>query len=184
MNKKEYRQFMQEKRDMLSARQIQEYEAGIAKQILNSTFYQEMNHICIYQAFRNEVPCDRIRIHALEDKKQVYVPVTDPASKTMEFCMITQETEWLEGAYGILEPKGERIPLKNRALILMPGLVYDRNRHRIGYGGGYYDRFLSMHPEHVGAALCYPFQITEEALPYEMHDILPDYLVTPDEIIG
>lgn len=174
---------MQDMRSRLSERQILEYEAQISEQVLQSTPYGENDHICIYQAFRNEVPCDRIMKQAFASGKHVYVPVTDPVAKTMEFYKITPRTEWNEGAYGILEPKGAQCPLENRALILMPGLVYDRNRHRIGYGGGYYDRYLAAHPEHVTMALCYPFQITDEELPYEPHDILPDYIVLPNRII-
>ncbi len=184
MNKKEYREYMQDKRNSLSPQQMKEYEAQIADRVLQSSIYKAFDHICVYQAFRNEVACDVIQARAFADGKLVFVPVTDPVSKTMDFYRITQETEWIEGAYGILEPDGERIPLRDRALILMPGLVYDRNRHRIGYGGGYYDRYLASHPGNVTVALCYPFQIIEDALPFEPHDILPDYLAAPDGFIG
>ena len=94
------------------------------------------------------------------------------------------DTEWRIGTYGIEEPilESETRILKEKAVILMPGLVFDRKKHRIGYGGGYYDRYLAGHTEHITAALCYAFQIIEENLPWEEHDILPDYIITEKEI--
>ena len=180
MNKKELRQYMREKRNALTISEQNLYSNQIADTILNSPIYQNTNHICVYQAFRNEVSCDRITEQALSDEKQVFVPVIDNDSKTMEFYQITYETIWIDGAYGIKEPiiDSQTKILTNKALILMPGLVFDHQKHRLGYGGGYYDKYLSLHKEHSKVALCYDFQIVEESLPYEEHDILPDYIVT------
>lgn len=180
MNKKELRQHMLEKRNALTASELKIYSDQIAEMVLNSDLYQNATNICVYQAFRNEVSCDKITEQALSDGKQVFVPVTDADSKTMEFYQITSDTRWVDGTYGIKEPVigSDSKTLMDKALILMPGLVFDQEKHRLGYGGGYYDKYLSIHKEHVTAALCYDFQVVEEALPYEEHDILPDYIVT------
>ncbi|MBQ4058126.1 MAG: 5-formyltetrahydrofolate cyclo-ligase [Lachnospiraceae bacterium] len=185
MNKKELRQYMREKRNALTIREQKLYSDQIAEMVLTSDLYQNLANICVYQAFRNEVSCDKITEQALLDGKQVFVPVIDNDSKTMEFYQITLDTNWVDGAYGIKEPiidSNSKI-LTDKALILMPGLVFDHQKHRLGYGGGYYDKYLGLHKEHRTLALCYDFQVVEESIPYEDHDILPDYIVTEKKIL-
>lgn len=185
MDKAALRNQMSEKRNQLTAEEIKNYSIKITQQVINNNLYNECANICIYQAFRNEVSCEYIMEQALSDGKKVFVPVSDSMSKTMEFYQVTKNTRWKNGAYGIKEPvlEPETGFLKEKAFILMPGLVFDRKRHRIGYGGGYYDKYLSVYREHITAALCYSFQITEENLPWEEHDILPDYIFTEKEWI-
>ncbi len=184
MDKRMLRKHMTEKRNCLTAHEIQSCSEEITKRLLDSIFYRECRNLCLYNAFRNEVSCGFIMKQALSDGKRVFMPVTDEAHKTIEFYEVTGDTEWRIGTYGIEEPilESETRILKEKAVILMPGLVFDRKKHRIGYGGGYYDRYLAGHTEHITAALCYAFQIIEENLPWEEHDILPDYIITEKEI--
>lgn len=184
MNKEKIRQNMLQKRYQLSNIEQKIYSEKIAERILKSSLYHKCENLCIYQAFRNEVCCDNIMEQALHDGKYVFVPVTDSHNKTMEFYQITEDTKWKTGAYGIMEPvfNGTASMLENRALILMPGLVFDRDKHRIGYGGGYYDKYLSGHIGHTTIALCYHFQVIKEPLPFEQYDILPDYIATDEEM--
>ena len=143
--------------------------------------------VCVYQAFRNEISCDDIIDKAYEDGKHVYVPVVDDNNKTMEFYEITNDTEWTEGAYGIKEPVITKYTNKlteaDNVLVIMPGLVFDKNKHRIGYGGGYYDKYLTEHTGHITMALFYSFQVVDEKLPFDAQDVLPDYIVTEDGLI-
>lgn len=182
MNKTELRQQILEQRNSLTPDKQKIYSDKIAQIVLESNIYRNCKKLCIYQAFRNEVSCDKIMKQALKDNKQVFVPVTDSDNKTMDFYQITEGTEWKTGAYGILEPvlTDAASKLKDSALVIMPGLVFDRKKHRIGYGGGYYDKFLSGHIKHTTIALCYCFQIIDENLPFEEHDILPDYIATDE----
>lgn len=182
-DKKILRKKMREIRDALTNEDIDACSKQIAEQLLQSSLYQECTHICVYEAFRNEVSCKYIIDQAFQDGKCVYLPVTNETTKTMEFYQITEDTIYREGNYGIREPElneNSKI-LQEKALILMPGLAFDRNKHRLGYGGGYYDKYLSLHKEHITAALCYNFQIVDE-LSCEKHDISPDYIVTEKEI--
>lgn len=184
MNKKTIREEMLAKRNALSDAERLLRSEQIAMQVIQSPLYDAFLHICIYQAFRGEVICDTICVDAFHQKKQVYAPVTDMETKSISFYPIQEATRYQTGAYGILEPciEKESPVLSEPALILMPGLAFDRNRHRIGYGGGYYDRYLAAHPEHKTAALCFDFQVIDGSLPYEEHDILPDYVVTEQGI--
>ena len=184
IDKQMLRKQMRSQRDSLSGEEQKNRSNLIAERLLESELYRQHCRICIYQAFRNEVSCDTIMYESWKCGKEVFVPVTDEQNKTMEFYKVTEQTQWRLGAYGIMEPVLEAAaePLTEPALILMPGLVFDRDKHRIGYGGGYYDKYLAVHPIHVTAALCYDFQIVSEDLPYEEHDILPDYIITEDAI--
>lgn len=180
MNKKQIREEMLAKRNALSVQEQYLISEQISMQIINSPLYDNFQYICTYQAFRGEVFCDKVKMQAFSDGKQVYVPVTDRNRKCITFYQIDEYTSYTQGAYGIMEPvigKDSRT-LSAPALILMPGLAFDRKKHRIGYGGGYYDRYLAEHMEHKTAALCFEFQVLKEDLPYEEHDILPDYIVT------
>lgn len=66
-------------------------------------------------------------------------------------------------------------------LMIMPGVAFDNQRHRVGYGGGFYDRYLSKHTRHFTAALAFEFQMMEE-VPTEPTDLLPDVVITEKTI--
>lgn len=185
IDKKTIREEMLSKRKKLTEEEVRRYSETIIQELAESSFYKECRNLCIYQAFRNEVSCDTIMPLALSDGKRVYTPITDKIGTSIAFYQITEYTKWQQGTYGIMEPviTPDDQPLQESALILMPGLAFDKYKHRLGYGGGYYDRYLAKHQENVTAALCYSFQITNVELPYEEHDILPDYIVTEKGII-
>lgn len=184
MDKKQLRKMMSSRRSLLSKEQVVSLSDEIGYYVIKSDLFQRASHICVYQAFRNEVCCDTIMEEAFRTGKHVYVPVTDIETKTMEFFEVFENTLWEPGAYHILEPciSKDNPILKEKALVFMPGLVFDREKHRIGYGGGYYDKYFMRHPVHTRIALCFDFQIVD-TLPFEEHDILPDYIVTEKGII-
>lgn len=184
MDKKQLRKMMSCRRDLLSNEQVCFLSEEIGNYVINSDLFRNASHICVYQAFRNEVCCDSITEEAMKKGKHVYVPVTDKETKTMEFYEIFEDTLWKNGAYDILEPclSNNNPILQENALVFMPGLLFDKEKHRIGYGGGYYDKYLMTHPMHTSVALCYDFQIVD-ALPFEEHDVLPDYIVTEKGLI-
>ena len=86
------------------------------------------------------------------------------------------------GAYGILEPDTKDLMKEQKALILMPGLAFDEEKNRIGYGGGFYDKYLEKHPDFFKVALPYDFQIYKK-LNTEQFDIKPDIIVTDQRVI-
>ena len=131
--------------------------------------------------------CEKIINKAFDDNKHVYVPVVDAGSKTMEFYEITTYTEWTTNQYGIKEPviKDDTNKLKPliQALCLMPGVAFDRNKNRIGYGGGYYDKYLSDKVNYITIALCYDFQIVDADIPSNELDISPKFIATEEGIM-
>lgn len=184
MEKQQLRKLIQDKRNLLTEQEIVVLSEQICTKLTENRLYKECKNICVYQAFRNEVSCELVMTKALAEGKQVYVPVTDRENRRMEFYRVTDRTGWKTGAYQIKEPVLDEtaLTLQEKALILMPGLVFDRERHRLGYGGGYYDRYLEVHPEHATVALCYRFQVIEDELPHEKHDIMPDFIFTETDI--
>ncbi|MCI8506372.1 MAG: glutamate-5-semialdehyde dehydrogenase [Lachnospiraceae bacterium] len=160
-------------------------EASGSKQICSFVCalpeYREAEVIYCYVDYNHEVRTWPIMEQAVRDGKQVAVPRVD--GETMEFYLIQGQEDLESGYSGILEPKqglpavSDGTDARKRALFLMPGVAFDRNHHRVGYGGGFYDRYLEAHPELVTAALAYECQIFA-TVPFEKFDILPQILIT------
>ena len=113
---------------------------------------------------------------ALRDGKKVAVPKV--YGDEMKFIYVTEFDESIEKGYcGIPEPIADGPVAEDKtALVLMPGLCFDPQGHRIGYGGGFYDKFLSREPEHPTLALCYSFQVCEH-LETDTYDIPVDQVL-------
>ena len=105
---------------------------------------------------------------ALADGKALALPKV--CGREMRFVAVRDLSTLAPGAMGIPEPPDEPAAGDERALILMPGLAFDKSGHRVGYGGGYYDRYLARHPLHTLIALCYDFQLVD-AIDRAEHDM-------------
>lgn len=112
---------------------------------------------------------------ALRDGKSVAVPKV--YGDEMRFIYLDDLSKVERGYAGIPEPVADG-PIADdpTALILMPGLAFDSKGHRIGYGGGFYDRFLAKEPDHPTIALCYDFQIVD-FLETEEFDVPVDHVL-------
>ena len=148
--------------------------------ILNKLFETEQykNAECVYCYidFRNEVKTMPLVRKALKDGKRVAVPRI--SGETMEFYYINGHDELEEGNFGIMEPSMAcKLASETDALMIMPGMAFDKDRHRIGFGGGFYDRYLERENTHFKIALAYHFQIFEQ-VPHEPHDICPDMVIS------
>ena len=157
----------------------------IAKRLLKSIairdalrrtkFYRGAKVIMCYVAVDGEVETRPILRQILRDRKQVAVPVTLAGEKKLVAALIQDVDRDLrvEGPFGIPQPSpGERrvIPLKKLSLILVPGVAFDRKGERLGRGGGYFDRFLSLVPPKIPRlGLAFRFQVVKK-IPREEHD--------------
>lgn len=135
-----------------------------------------------YWATDEEVDTRPMIRAALAGGKRAVVPVTDVRAKRLIPCELTDPHEDLEpGPYGILQPTRsamQPIPLKAIEAVMVPGLAFDRRGHRLGRGGGYFDRFLARLPERVPKiGLAFRFQVVHQ-LPHDAHDIRVTHLVT------
>lgn len=152
--------------------------------------YQKAENILAYASRKGEVITDEIILDALSLGKNVFCPkVTDVERSQMEFVRINSLEEMSEGAFGIREPQmnessdvAKELDPEN-TLVIMPGAVFDRQLNRIGYGAGFYDRYLKKYPFYKTVALCFACQIADEVIEADVNDVKPGMLVTEDELI-
>ena len=175
MDKKELRKEILSKRSLLSAEDVKKMSTIICSNVIQEDIYAKAHNLCLYIPVRNEVDACLLIDDARMRGKRIWLPKVDGTE--MDFYLYEKDTELISGAYNIPEPVSE-VALKpdENTLVIMPGAVFSRKGDRIGYGGGYYDRYLEKHPACKTIALCYDFQIKEE-IPTELHDIRPDQII-------
>lgn len=161
---------------------------SIIDSLLNSEFYKDSKVIMAYIDFRNEVQTERFIKQAVADKKRVVIPISVVETRQLILSeIIDYDSELESGAYGILEPKPEFIREVDPLLIdlvLVPGVAFDKKGFRIGYGAGYYDRFLErVRADIPKVALAFELQMVEDAHP-DAHDFPVEYIVTEAGVIA
>ena len=184
MDKKTLRKIMIEKRDMLSEEK-EIFDNKIKNKLLNIELYKKSKNIFVYIGFGSEINTKEIINCFFYDNKNVYVPKTNIETKEMNAVKINSFENLVENRYGILEPNNDEIILNkdNIDLIILPGVAFDYNGGRVGYGGGYYDRYLeSINKDISKVALIYDFQLLDK-VPCEDHDIRADYIITEKRFI-
>ena len=158
MDKKELRRQIREKKRAMSPEQIETASACLGELFAASEAYQKAKTIYGYLPYNQEVRTVPMLERALRDGKRVAVPKV--IGDEMVFIYMTDLTQVENGYAGIPEPIADGpVADDTTALVLMPGLAFDPAGHRIGYGGGFYDRFLAAEPDHPTIALCYDFQM-------------------------
>ena len=168
MDKKQLRSIIREKKRAMTQEEIREKSRILMEKLLKTQLYQNAGTIYGYLSYNQEVQTLPILAKALEEGKRVAVPKV--YGEEMRFLYLEDLSLVAPGFGGIPEPIADSPVAEDpHALVLMPGLAFDREGHRIGYGGGFYDRFLAKEPEHPTVALCYEFQMVED-LPVESFD--------------
>jgi len=163
----------------------------ITDRYLELDSYKEAEIIFVYSSMEKEIPTQRIINTAIKDGKKVALPKVITGVKAgakMDFVFINKDTEYKTGVYGILEPVSDEFinvnDIKDKIEMLIPGLCFDLRGRRIGYGGGYYDRYLTKYPEdkfHI-TALAYEYQMFE-SLPFAENDKSVNLIVTENRRI-
>lgn len=175
MNKQELRRVIREQKRAMSEADIDRRSAILAEKFLQSDAYKAARTVYGYLPYNQEVRTVPILQQALRDGKQVAVPKV--YGDDMKFIYLDDLSQVSKGYAGIPEPIADGpVAQDETALVLMPGLAFDREGHRIGYGGGFYDRFLSREPDHPTVALCYDFQVMEK-IETESFDIPVDVVL-------
>lgn len=175
MDKKELRRAIMQRKRAMTCEEIEEKSAELARQFFATDYYRNARTLYGYMPYNQEVRTVPILQQAQRDGKKVAVPKV--YGDEMRFIYVTDLTAMEKSSFGIPEPVSDT-PLGDdpHALVLMPGLAFDPQGHRIGYGGGFYDRFLEQEPEHPTVALCYDFQMLPQ-LETEEHDIPVDAVI-------
>lgn len=160
MDKSALRKEIREKKKAMTQNQILSASSKLKELFVQSPFYQQAKSIYGYLPYNQEVRTVPILEQALQDGKRVAVPKV--YGDEMKFIWLSNLSAVAPGYAGIPEPVAdEPVADDTSALVLMPGLAFDPHGHRIGYGGGYYDKFLAAEPNHPTIALCYSFQMLD-----------------------
>ena len=161
MDKKALRAEIRAKKRAMTETEIEAASRRLGELFADCEEYRQAKTIYGYLPYNQEVRTIPMLERALTEGKQVAVPKV--YGDTMKFIYLTDLNRVEKGYAGIPEPMDdEPIADDPTALVLMPGLAFDREGHRIGYGGGFYDKFLAEEPNHPTVALCYQFQMLEK----------------------
>lgn len=175
MDKQTLRKAIREQKRAMTPAQIAEKSEKLTALFLASEAYRQAKTLYAYLPYNQEVRTEKIVLRSIADGKTVAVPKV--YGDTMRFIRIQSLDRIEKGYCGIPEPIDDA-PVADdpTALVLMPGLAFDKEGHRMGYGGGFYDKFLAAEPGHPTIALCYDFQVLP-ALPTEEYDIPVDTVI-------
>lgn len=179
-NKKMTRNTIKEMRLALKKEEVMECSKACVSKVLQFPELIEAKTVCVYMPTGNEIDTAEIIRYCKENGKRLAAPRVN--GDTMEFYYFTDETDMEQGAYDIWEPTGTEAVEDEESLVIMPGVAFDLSCNRIGYGKGYYDRYLSAHPHMKKVALAYDFQIVGR-IKREVHDVRPDVVVTESRVI-
>ena len=166
--KSELRKQVLQEMKALPREQKQFIDQALTERLLQHPFYQEAKTIATYLSFPHEFQTQELIEQALKDGKKVLIPKTYPKGR-MDF-VVYDPHQLVKTSFGLLEPQGdlEVVDASQIDLIHVPGLVFTTEGYRIGYGGGYYDRYLKHFPGHTLSTI-YPCQIQDFSP--ENHDI-------------
>lgn len=174
-------EFLKKRRDYYCDELIKKSKE-IKKRLFNLDCYKKARNIMFYVSFDNEVNTHEMIKEALKDKI-VVVPITNVKEKKLELSEI-RNFDLKPNIFGVLEPiKKIEFDKDKLDLVIVPGIVFDEKGHRIGYGYGYYDRFLkTLRKDTLIIGLAYEFQIIKD-IPAEKHDIKVDMVVSEKRVL-
>ena len=186
--KKKIRKEMRRLRDSLSASDLRSRSDAIEQRLRRLIDKRKAESIMFFIDFESEVQTRNSINRAIDDGKTVIVPVCsmDAGRKLLPSRLLDLQSEVEKSAFGVLEPKPEfrrPFPPEKLDLVVVPGLAFDEKGYRVGYGGGYYDRFLIRCPQALHVGVAYEMQMIECAFPSPW-DIPVHKIITEDRVIS
>lgn len=179
MDKAALRAQIREKKRAMRPEEVRERSAALAERLFAHPAWKEAKAVYTYLSYNQEVCTEPIIRRAFLEGKCVAAPRV--VGNEIRFFRLSSPDDTVPGYRGIPEPVQTALPADDpHALVLAPGLAFTKEGRRLGYGGGFYDRFFASEPEHFVLALCFDFQIVD-SLPVEPHDRLVDAVMTEEE---
>ncbi len=181
--KKSARRIYSELRSNIPEKVRKKKSCDILSKILTLSAYNNCDTVLTYMSFGSEVDTAELILRALKDGKKVALPVSEYASLQLSFYEISTLSELAAGYKGILEPFPSPDNLVRdfeNAICIVPGLAFDKNGYRLGYGKGFYDRFLSSF---TGTSIGIAFdECVTDAVPTDSYDCKLDLLVSDSDV--
>ena len=175
MDKKELRATIRQQKRAMTEEEIVTKSQQVCRLLMDHDLYKNARTFYGYLPYNQEVRTTPLLEQAIRDGKRVAVPKC--YGDEMKFIYLDDLTKVEPGYANIPEPIADG-PIADdpTALVLMPGLAFDPEGHRVGYGGGFYDKFLAQEPHHPTVALCYDFQMMPH-LETEEYDVPVDLVL-------
>lgn len=180
--KNQIRNEMKVKRRFMKKNEVAEKSHKAAEFFLNSEIYKSARVIMLYMPLGNEADTSEIIKRAFEDGKSLVLPVTNEETGKITPVAFEENTFLEKGGFSVAEPKNS-VEIKKSEIdaVIVPGIAFDKNGARVGFGKGCYDMFLAdSRATKVG--LCYEFQVFEE-IPADLHDVKMDFILTETGLI-
>lgn len=188
ISKEFLRERIRRKRQQLSREEVGEKSKLIEEKLFSLPEFQSARTVVFYVAMKksNEVETEEMIKESLKLGKRVLVPITDLVEDKIVFSEIKSFEDLIPSTFDILEPMPEIrkiLPYEAIRLIVVPGIVFDLQGHRIGYGLGFYDKVLPQLTKYVSRiGLAFEMQVVEK-LPNEDYDVRLDKIITEERIV-
>lgn len=180
-DKHQLRGLMKKMRKEHPAKERQEKSCLICKKLIASPEFQRAKTILLYCPKADEVDTWAVITEALVQEKTVCLPRTDEKSREISAHRITGSEKLEKAAFGIFEPvadESKAVAPEKIDLIIVPGVAFDVHGDRVGHGLGYYDKFLAAAKNALKVAIAFDFQVVNEKIVCEAHDVTVDQIIT------
>lgn len=177
---------MLKKRAKLSTNEINMRSQTISNSLYKTEYYKKAKTIMAFINFGSEINTRYIVENSINLGKSIVIPITVPETRELKVSKLLDYSELEVGHYNILTPKEEFLRFVEPStidLVLVPGLIFSKNGYRIGYGGGYYDRFLSkLDSDVTKIGIGFDLQVQDQ-VPTDKYDIPVDFILTEKRLI-
>ena len=173
--KNQIRSEYRNKRNSLEADRVKLLSGEICKRLIETELFKQAEDIYFYYPLGNEVNLLEAAREALKQGKRIGFPKTE--GNDVLFYQVENLEDFTPGSFHVMEPVSDKLLTAKKPLILTPGLVFDKQKNRMGYGKGYYDRYAASVPKAVKIGIAYEIQIAHN-IPVDCYDVPMDYVLT------
>lgn len=179
-----FRENVKKQRAQVTSDEAEEASNSLWLQLKEETFFKKAKRIAAFCSIGTEIDTMPLLAKILSSKKELYLPKTEQNQNLMDFHLVSDLKKLVPGPFNISEPPaGKIVSPKKIDIILVPGLAFDNRGHRLGYGRGYYDRYMKLLKSGcVRLGVAYSFQIIDKT-PNDNHDIPVNAVLTEKYIL-